>query len=127
MFSLQEWKLKTDFKRGMIVTGLRGENKTSRHFRDYDVLDLLDQVDIILAEHGFARLGEDSFDVETRGMYRIYRGLKGETIVRFVTDNSRLIPYMIDNEEVARCPLYVERNGVPGSIEESIFDALKKI
>jgi len=60
-------------------------------------------------------------------MYRVYRGVKGETIVRFVTDNSRLIPYVIDKEEVARCPIYVERNGVPDSIEESIFAALKKI
>jgi len=112
----------------VIVTGLRSENKTSKHFRGYDVSDLLDQVDTILTEHGFVRMGKDSIDVETRGMYRVYRGLKGETIVRFVTDNSRLIPYFLGGKkEATRCPIYVERAGVPDSIDESVLNDLKKV
>lgn len=108
------------------ITGLRAENKTSGHFRNYEVSDLLNKVDGVLTEHGFIGLG-DSIDVETGWMYRIYKGSSGEAVVRFVTDSSKLIPYFIGGKEIVRCPVYVERLGVPDSIDNSIFKYLKKI
>jgi hypothetical protein len=113
----------------MNVTGLRNQKTTSGHFKKYKISDLVDKVDIVLTEHGFIRLGGDSIDLDTNGMYRVYKGFKGETIVRFVTDESKLIPRLLssDTKKEVRCPVYIERSEVPYSIDESILNDLKKI
>jgi hypothetical protein len=108
------------------VIGIRDRNKTSGHLKNYKVSDLLKNVDIILSEHGFIRLG-DGIDVETRGEYRSYQGVGGDITVRYVTDDSRLIPYFKDNKLAARCPVYMDLIQVPDSVENSILNKLKKI
>jgi hypothetical protein len=102
----------------MDITCIREEHKTSGHFRNYDVFNLLDGIDCLLSEHGFVS-GEDRKDTKMGVRYKVYEGTEGYVVVRFVTDNSRLIPFVLGKKEF-RAPIYVEQHNVPDLIGESI-------
>jgi hypothetical protein len=60
----------------MGIICIRDEKKTEGHYRDYNVSDLLEKVDGVLADHGFVESGEIT-DKEARINYRVYEGVKG--------------------------------------------------
>ena len=108
------------------ITGLRDIENVGGKYKDYKISDLLNKVDCVLSEHGFAS-EEPIADENTGGFYQIYNGLKGKAIIRFVAKESKLIPLTICGIEASKCPVYIERIDVPSNIDISICNDLLKI
>ncbi|MDP3027742.1 MAG: hypothetical protein Q8N63_08620 [Nanoarchaeota archaeon] len=105
---------------------IRDEKKTEEPYKDYDVSDLLNKVDGVLAGHGFIKSVENT-DEEAKINYRVYGGFKGKAVVRSPADDSEPIHYFRNNVEVSQCPVYVELSEVPDSAVSSILKDLEEI
>ena len=109
----------------MDILCIREESRIKGYYKNYNISELLDKIDIILTEYGFVG-NEIKNDKKINSLYRIYKSLEGEIKVRFTKDNSRLIPLVLNNKEF-KCPIYIERRGISKSIDEQLLKEFEKI
>ena len=107
------------------VIGLKNKETIPVELGDYEISDLLNQIDCILSEYGFVTGFEG--EIAEGHNYRLYEGLEGIAMVRFVNNKGDFIPYIQEGVVKAECPVFIELKGLPEKVSDSLGLELSSI